>query len=280
MFLTKVNVQTKSSSSSRIRRILPALFVLIIIIIIWEALVRILGVPGYVLPPPSRVLQALQTDSEALLRHSRITLYETAVGLLIATAVGLVLAVLMDVSDLVKRALWPLLVVTQSIPVIALAPILMIYLGFGIAPKILIVVLMCFFPIAVSFSEGLSEVNPDGQSLLASFGASRFQLYTFSRIPAALPSFFSGLRVSATYAMSGALVGEWLSSESGLGYYMLRVNNAFQLDRVFASIVVVIIWSLLLNFAVALLKVLIEPGTGLISILRRKRKQHKVTIHP
>lgn len=265
--------RTRNTFRARLQRALPAVIVLIAILALWEIITRVAEVPSYVLPAPSRVFRALLIDSEALLRHSRVTLFETVTGLLLAAVIGIFLAVIMDLSDLVRRAIWPLLVITQSVPVIALAPIFMIYLGFGIAPKILTVVLMCFFPIAVSFAEGLNEVHPAGQALLTSFGANRLQIYTFSRIPAALPSLFSGLRVAATYAMSGALVGEWLSAEEGLGYYMLRVNNAFQLDRVFASIIVVIIWGLLLNFGVALIRALIEPGTGLIWRLRRIYRQ-------
>ena len=272
-------VKTKSTQNTfqtRLQRVLPAVVVLIAILLLWEVITRAAGVPSYVLPAPSRVFRALLTDRAALLRHSRVTLFETITGLILATIIGILLAVIMDLSGLARRAIWPLLVITQSVPVIALAPIFMIYLGFGIAPKILTVVLMCFFPIAVSFTEGLNSVHPAGQALLTSFGASRLQLYTFSRIPAAVSSLFSGLRVAATYSMSGALVGEWLSAEEGLGYYMLRVNNAFQLDRVFASIIVVIIWGLLLNFSVALIRALIEPGTGLIWKLRRiyRQKQH------
>src|SRR5699024_8735761 len=149
--------------------------------------------------------------------------------------------------------------VTQTVPMIVLAPILIIYLGFGMAPKILTVVLMCFFPVAVNFTDGMSQVDKGYVDLVRSYGASRVQIYALVKLPAALPPLFSGLRVAATYSISGAVVGEWIGSQRGLGYYLLRVKESYMLDKVFACVVVIIVLSLLMNGIVRLCQYIFLP---------------------
>jgi ABC-type nitrate/sulfonate/bicarbonate transport system permease component len=143
-----------------------------------------------------------------------------------------------------------------------LAPLFIIYLGFGAAPKILTVVLMCYFPIAINFLDGMRQADGRLINLVRSFGGSPLQIYTSVKIPAALPAFFSGLKVAATYSITGAVVGEWLSSDSGLGYYLLRVKNGYQLDRVFAVILTIVLLSLLMNGIVRLLSCLLVAPRG------------------
>ena len=172
---------------------------------------------------------------------------------------GLLLGVVMDAFPVVRRCVYPILVVTQTVPMIVLAPILIIYLGFGMAPKILTVVLMCFFPVAVNFTDGMSQVGRGYVDLVRSYGASRVQVYALVKLPAALPPLFSGLRVAATYSISGAVVGEWIGSQSGLGYYLLRVKERYMLDKVFACVVVIIILSLLMNGIVRLCQYIFLP---------------------
>ena len=241
------------SSMDRRTRLIVALLAL------WEIYVRISGVPLYVLPAPSRVLAALVAERSTLFSHGLVTVGETLLGLSIAAAAGIVLAILMDACPPFKMAIYPLLVVSQTIPVIVLAPIFIIYLGFGLAPKVLTVVLMCFFPIVVSFADGMEQIDPNQINLIRAFGANRLQEYTFVKLPAAAPTLFSGLKVAATYSISGAVVGEWLSSDRGLGYYMLRVKNGYMLDKVFACVLVVIALSLLMNGLVKLFQVLLTP---------------------
>ena len=223
------------------------------LVALWELGVRLSDTPLYVLPAPSRVLAALFEEREALLSHSVVTVGETLIGLLIAAAAGILLAVLMDACRPFKTAIYPLLVVSQTVPVIVLAPVFVSSLGFGLAPKVLTVVLMCFFPIVVSFADGMEQVDQNQINLIRAFGASRLQEYTFVKLPAAAPTLFSGLKVAATYSISGAVVGEWLASDKGLGYYMLRVKNGYMLDKVFACVLVVIALSLLMNGLVKLL---------------------------
>lgn len=235
------------------RGVTPMVF-LVIILAIWEILVRINDVPGYLLPAPSSVFLTFIKNLSVLLDHSKTSLLETLAGLGIALIIGIVLAVLMDIHRIIRQALYPLLVVSQSVPAIVLAPIFLVYFGFGWTPKILTVVLMCFFPIVVNIADGMAEVSPDQIHLLKSFGAKPYQIYLHGKIPAALPTLFSGLRVAATYGLSGAIVGEWLSASHGLGYYLLRVKNANRMDLVFATVLILILWSLALNGLVVIIE--------------------------
>ncbi|MEI7884343.1 MAG: ABC transporter permease [Clostridia bacterium] len=231
--------------------ILPA-SVLFTLLFFWEAIVRLVRIPLYVLPAPSSIFMALFKDWKILLFHSTVTLLETFIGLAIAIGLAVILAILMDAFQNFKAAIYPLLVLSQTIPVIVLAPIFIIYFGFGMTPKIIIVVLMCFFPIVVNFADGLKEVDENIVNLILSYGANKLQIYSIVKIPASIPSLLSGLRIAATYSITGAVVGEWLSAQSGLGYYMLRVKNGYMLDKVFACVVVIVILSLLMNFLVNL----------------------------
>ena len=240
------------------RALLPALAI-VALLAIWEALVRVLKVPAYVLPAPSQVLSALWNDRASLLRHSGVTVTEALGGMGISLICALALGVLMDVSEGVKAVLYPILVVTQTIPMIVLSPILILYLGFGAAPKILTVVLMCFFPIVVSFADGMGQIDPGYVNLIRAYGGNRLQVYTQVKIPYALPALFSGLKVAATYSISGAVVGEWVASQAGIGYYLLRVKNSYALDKMFASVLVIILLSLMMNGLITLLQRLCLP---------------------
>ena len=140
-----------------------------------------------------------------------------------------------------------------------LGPLFTIWLGFGMAPKVLMVVFMCFFPIVIAFCDALAQVDVNQINLLKSFGAKKWQVYAYVKIPAAATALFSGLKVSATYCIGGAIVGEWLSASAGLGYYMIRVKNGYMLDKVFACVIVIIFWSLLLHLAVTLLERIVFP---------------------
>ena len=228
------------------RNLIPALF-LLSLLAVWEGAVRILKIPLYVLPSPVQVIQTLFSELDTLTGHAGVTVAEAVCGMVISLILALILGILMDCFPVIRQGLYPLLVVTQTVPMIVMAPILIIYLGFGMTPKILTVVLMCFFPIAVSFSDGLAQVEEDYVHLVRSYGAGRWMAYRLVKIPAAIPSLLSGLKVAATYSVSGAVVGEWIGSQSGLGYYLLRIKNGYMLDKVFACVLVIIILSLCMN---------------------------------
>lgn len=242
------------------QNITPAIFILALVFI-WECIVRIFHIPIYILPAPSKVIQTLFTEMPVLVSHIGITVLEAILGISISLILALILGILMDCFPFIRKGIYPLLVITQTVPMIVLAPIFIIYMGFGIAPKILTVVLMCFFPIAISFSDGLAQVDEEYVSLVKSYGASRFMCYRLVKIPAAIPSLLSGLKVSATYSISGAVVGEWIGAQQGLGYYLLRVKNGYMLDKVFACVLVIIFLSLCMNGFIRLYQAFAMPYT-------------------
>ncbi len=244
------------------KQIFAPLVCILGLLLVWEGLIFLTQTPSYLLPAPSAIVLAFWENLPTLLLHAKTTLVETLLGLVLATAFGMGIALWMDACPLLRQAIYPLLVATQTIPVIVLAPIFIIYLGFGIAPKVLTVVLMCFFPITISFADALGKQDMRHIHLLQSLGAKPVQIYRFVKIPSALPAFFSGLQVSATYSISGAVVGEWLSSDSGLGYYMLRVKNGYMLDKVFASVLMIGLLSFLMTVLVRLIaRYTIKPPT-------------------
>lgn len=213
---------------------------------VWQAAVWLSGWPSWLLPAPGQVLVALGEMLPVLWQHSQYTMLAAATGLLAAVVFALGLAVLMDVSPWLRQGLYPLLVLSQTIPIIAVAPLFMIWFGYGLLPKVVVVALVCFFPVAVSMVEGMAAADPDMVNLLRVMGAGRWQIIKLVRFPAALPSFFAGLKIAGTYAVMGAVIGEWLGATSGLGVFMTRASHAYQLDRVFAAIVIISLVSLLL----------------------------------
>ena len=247
------------------RTIYPAA-ALLLLLLVWEGLVRALSVPSYVLPAPTRMFAALWTDRATLASHACVTVLEALGGMGISLACAVVLGILMDANEGIKAAIYQILVVTQTVPMIVLSPILILYLGFGLAPKILTVVLMCFFPIVVSFADGMGQIDPAYANLVRSYGGTRLQVYTQVKIPYAMPSLLSGLKVAATYSISGAVVGEWIASQAGLGYYLLRVKNSYALDKMFACVIVIILLSLAMNGLIWLIRKLFLP------YLNKKRK--------
>lgn len=242
------------------RKIGAPVIVILVLLVVWEVLVRLLEIPQYVLPAPTGILSVLFGNVRDFLYHSGVTMLEALVGMLIAFLVAVVIGILMDAVPFVKACLYPILVVSQTVPVIVLTPILIIYLGFGYAPKILTVVLMCFFPIVVNFCDGLGLIDEGYKNLIMTYGGSKWQLYRIAKIPSAMISLISGLKVAATYSISGAVVGEWISSKSGLGYYLIRAKNNYAMDKVFACVVMIIFLSLVMNGIVGLFGYLVTPS--------------------
>ena len=234
--------------------------VILVLLLLWELIVDIGRIPLYVLPAPSDTLAAFWTDIKELSAHALVTVLEALAGMLISFVLGIVMGIMIDAMPTFRRCIYPILVVTQTVPVIVLAPIFIIYMGFGYAPKILTVVLMCFFPIVVSFSDGLGEMDPGYLNLIKAYGGTRWQVYRLVKIPSALISLISGLKVAATYSISGAVVGEWIASQNGLGYYLIRAKNGYMLDKVFACVLMIILLSLLMNSLVKVFGRIVLPG--------------------
>lgn len=217
----------------------PSLALVLGLLVVWEVAVRLAEVPAWLLPAPSRIWAALVRTWPLLVQHTGQTLWEAVLGLGVALVTGVTLAGLMDFWRPLRRALYPLLVTSQTIPPFAIAPLLVIWLGFGVAPKVVVVTLVCFFPIAVNTVDGLTGADPDLVALLRAMGASRRQVWIKVRLPSALPSFFGGLRIAATYSVLGAIFGEWVGARAGLGIYLQRSFSASLTDQVFATIVVI-----------------------------------------
>ena len=238
---------------------LPALMAIIILILIWHLLSASDIVPSYMLPKPIDVLKALVQDREILFEHGLITLKEAIYGLLIGIMIAFAIATLMDECNLLYKALYPVMVITQTIPTIAIAPLLVLWMGFGVEPKITLVVLTTFFPIAVGLLDGYKNVDMDSVNLLRSMGAGKVKIFRHIKLPNALPHFFSGLKVSASYAIVGAVISEWLGGFEGLGVYMTRVKKAYAFDKMFAVIIVIIVISLLLMKLVNVFRKMVMP---------------------
>lgn len=219
-------------------KIIPISF-FAVLLIIWEVIGRLEVVPAYILPSPTRIMKTLIVNLPLLKEHIIITSMEAVVGFIIAIILSFVIAIIMDSTPLVKKAVYPLIITSQTVPIITIAPLFAIWFGFGYLPKIVIVVLVCFFPITISLLEGLSSVELELLNLIKSMGASKVQLYKMVKLPAAMPSFFSGLKISATYSIMGATIGEWVGGKKGLGVYMLRVKHSFATDKVFATIIMI-----------------------------------------
>ena len=237
-----------------IRRDWPALLAFFLILLLWWGVCKAGIVPSYMLPSPESVFAAFVSDFPNLMFHAAVSLQEAVYGLLIGIALAVVIATAMDYFSVMERAVFPILVVTQTIPTIAIAPLLVLWMGFGMAPKITLVVITTFFPVAVGLLEGYKGVDPDEIDLLLSMHASSGQIFRHVKLPAALPSFFAGLKISASYAVVGAVIAEWLGGFEGLGVYMTRVKKAYAFDKMFAVIILIVIVSLLLMAAVDLLK--------------------------
>ncbi len=239
---------------------LPSYLVVVIaLMVLWELVCRIFQIPKWFLPPLSLVLRTFIEQYPLLLHHTWITLLEAMSGFGIAIVLSIALALLVDGSSFLRKILYPLMIISQTIPIITIAPLLVIWLGFGIGPKIVIVVLICFFPISMSLIQSLSQVDQDYIALMKTMKANQHQIFFHLKIPSMLPSFFSGLKISATYSIMGAVIAEWLGAKAGLGEYMRRTLHTFSTERVFCAILIIIGLSLLLVGVIRKLELLALP---------------------
>jgi ABC-type nitrate/sulfonate/bicarbonate transport system permease component len=237
----------------------PAFILILLLLAFWQLYVQVSQISPVFLPSPTAIIAALAQNWPIIYDNTVQTLLETVLGILLATLFGLTMAILLDISSWVRRAIYPLLVTSQTIPMIALAPLLLIWIGPDIRSKLIVVVIYCFFPIAVAVADGLASVEPELINLLRSMHATRWQILWMVRLPGAMPSFFSGLRIAATYSVVGAIFGEYVGAEKGLGIYMQRATNSFAISQVFAAIVVTAVLSLLLFSLVSLIERIALP---------------------
>lgn len=235
-------------------RVLPPVAAFALLLVIWQTATTAGLVPPDMLPAPTRILESGLAERDALLRHTLTTVTATLTGFTLSVAVAFLAATLLDFSPLLRSAILPLLVVSQTLPLIALAPLVVLWFGFGLLPKVLLVAFVTFFPMVVGLLRGFAEADPDAEVLLRSMGAGRWQLFRFVRLPAGIPSFFSALRISITYAVVGTIFAEYAGAVAGLGVYMQSAKHVFRTDLVLAAVTV----SSLVTLALFGLVILIE----------------------
>ena len=243
------------------RRAVPAALLALLVLVVWELVVRLFGIPSFLLPGPVAIVGAFWGSRGMLLDQSVPTAGEALVGFLGAAVAGTVSGLLINRSSLAERSLYPWLVASQTLPVIAIAPVLVTWFGYGPLPKVLVVVLFCFFPITVATVDGLRATDPDLIRLMRSFGAGRWRTFFMVEVPGALPFLFGGVRLAVTYSVVGAIIGEWVGSSKGLGFLMIQDKNQFEIPRLFAEIALLSLMGITLFLLVALAQRLVAPWT-------------------
>jgi len=219
-----------------LKKTLPPLVFGLLIIFGWELLTYVTDADPRIYPAPSEVLAALLKHPASMFRNAKITALEMVLGFVLGAVIGIALGILLAYSKVVRSAVYPWLIVSQTVPIPAIAAVLVIWFGFSIVPKVLVVVLIAFFPVAVSTVDGLKAVDPEMVQLMRTFGASRARIFREVRIPVALPHIFTGAKVAAAFSVLGAVFGEWVGAKGGLGYLLLLKNRAVNTDEVFAII--------------------------------------------
>ncbi|GAA1684721.1 ABC transporter permease [Mycolicibacterium murale] len=233
---------------------------MVLLVVVWDLAVRIFDIAPYVLPSPARTFEALRDDWSSLGPGAVITSQEFILGFLIGATAGFFFALVMSWSPLVQRGLYPILITSQAVPIIAVAPALVIWMGFGLAPKLTIVALIVFFPVVVNVLDGLASVDKDLIALVKAMGGTRWRVFRSVTLPATLTPLFSALKMTATFAVTGAVLGEWTASTTGgLGVSLLEAQSRLDVASVFAAIILLVILGLLAFGTVAVAEVLLTP---------------------
>lgn len=234
------NLKTIDKIKNSLYPILTFLFILVI----WQGAVKIYDIPQYVLPSPSDIVQIFFKDYQNLYTHTIVTLNEAVIGFIVSIILSIGIGILMDFIPLFKKCVYPIMLVSQTIPTITIAPLLIIWFGFDSLPKVIMVTLTCFFPILINFVDGIENIDKDYLNLFKTMNSNKLKTFIHLKFPMSLDKLFSGLKISATYAVVAATVAEWLGGTEGLGVYMVRSKSAYALDKVFASTILVVIFSL------------------------------------
>jgi ABC-type nitrate/sulfonate/bicarbonate transport system permease component len=233
--------------------------ILVLALAVWEIWVRIDDTPRWFLPAPSAVARTIARDRDLLLENAWVTLREVLVGFAVAVVAGVVVAVAIDGSRLVARTLYPIIVASQAVPIVALAPLLLIWFGHGLLPKVIVTALIAFFPIAVNAVDGLRSADRETLDLLRTLGAGRWARFRLVKFPGALPFLFSGARIGIAVAVIGAVFGELVGAEAGLGHLMTLSSANLRTDRVFACVVVLTIMAVGLFSLVGIVERVVLP---------------------
>ncbi len=255
----------KTTRVNAVTRWVWPLVLLVALGLVWEMAVRLTETPRWMLPPPSAVFTSFYEDWSLLMQHTRVTLVEVLIGFVLALAAGIATGVAIDSSRIIERAVYPLLIASQTIPMVVLAPLFLIWFGYGLLPKVLITALVAYFPLAVNTVDGLKSGDREILALLRSMGASRWQRFRLAKVPAALPSIFSGARIAVAFCVIGAVFGELVGAKEGLGYLMERAASQFETARVFAAIFILAFMGVGLFVSVTLLERILLPWRRYIS---------------
>lgn len=240
-------------------RWLASAALLVALLVIWEIWVRLADTPRWLLPPPSAIGRTLVTERTLLLTNTWVTLKEVVLGFAIALAAGVLLAAAIDASRIVERLLYPIIVASQTVPIAALAPLLLIWFGYGLLPKILVTALVGFFPIAVNGVDGLRGADREQLALLSTLGAGRWLRFRLVKMPGALPFVFSGAKIAVAVCVIGAVFGELVGASAGLGYLMRRSAGQFLTTRVFACVILLSLLGIGLFALIAIIERLALP---------------------
>lgn len=236
------------------KQIWPPFVAVVFFLAVWQLAVSLFKFESWQLPSPADVERELTANPAGIWDHTLATLKLTLIGFPVGIGVGLVVALSLHLLPWAKQALYPLLILSQNVPTIALGPLLVIWFGFGLLPKIILITLVCFFPVAVAAMGGLAQSDRVMMNYMKMAGASKWQIFSKLELPHCLPAIFSGVRISATYAVMGAVVAEWIGADKGIGYYMQLQKSAYRTDRMFVAIAIIIVLSLVLFAIIALLE--------------------------
>ncbi len=243
---------------STIYNFIPVI-VITALLCIWQIASMAEWIPSYMLPSPTDVILAFIKEFPLLMEHAKVTLLEALLGLIFGVLLGFLCAAFMDACEPIQKGLYPILILTQTVPPVAIAPLLILWFSYGIAPKVILVVLVSFFPIAIGLLEGFQSVDVDTIRLMRSMNASPWQIFWHVKFPHALGEFFSGLKIAVSYSVVGAVIAEWLGGYSGLGVYMTRVKKSYDYDKMFAVIFLISAISLALMGLVKLAQYKMMP---------------------
>jgi NitT/TauT family transport system permease protein len=245
--------------SSTLKSVVGSTLTFIAMIGVWEVLVRHLEIPAWLLPSPSAIIDAMVDWRSELVGHFMVTLYETLVGFVLAIVISVPLAVAVVYSPILQNTIYPILLAFQSMPKVAIAPLLALWIGFGALPKIIVVFLVCFFPIVVATATGLAAVPASLMDLIRSLSASQTQTFIKIRFPTAMPHIFVGLKIAITFAVIGAVIGEFVGSENGLGYLILVSTSQSRTPLAFGSLVLLTVMSIVLYYGIAFIERIVVP---------------------
>jgi len=256
---TDTREDVADATSTGFHTVIFPVITLLCLVALWELLVRWLGIQSWLLPAPTEIVRMAIDWRRELAWHSAVTLYETLLGFGLALLVGIPLAVVVVYSRFLQNTIYPILLALQSMPKVAIAPLLTLWIGFGALPKILIVFLVCFFPIIVATTSGLGSVRPVFLELTQSLCATSLQTFVKVRFPSAMPSIFVGMKIAITLAVVGAVIGEFVGAQDGLGYLILISSNQSRTALAFAALVALTVMSIVLYYAIEVLEHYVAP---------------------